>query len=189
MRKIEGHAQTKDEVEIEYDLQSAHNSQKKYWADMVEEEGKELLSGRTSLGYYDGAEGEEYHNENLNSNITCQSPCPQRQIKGLSFKFGSFDLKDGYGEPGAGIPVSSRNPEVQCSLFSDQHQKPESKDYFHSSPFANKALDFGCNFVHSGRDSVYRENKEPNGNQRIWRFGSFEYLGSILELNRVDGSQ
>lgn len=152
--------------------QPAHNNHKKSWADMVEEEEEqELFSGRTLKEYYDGVNGEEeFNDENLNSNIICQSPRPQSQIKSLSCKFESFDLKDRYGTSGAS--VSSRNPPVQRSLCFDQHQKPESTDYFCSSPLEKKALDFGsCNSMKENeRYSMSGENKELMRRNRLQVF-------------------
>jgi hypothetical protein len=151
--------------------QPAHDNFKKSWADMVEEEEQELVSGRTLTEYDDGANGEEeFNDENLNSNIIRQSPCPQSQIKSLSCKFESFDLEDRYGTSGAG--VSSRNLAVQRSLCFDQHQKPESTDYFCSSPSEKKALDFGgYNSVKkNGGYSMPGENKELPRRNRLQVF-------------------
>jgi hypothetical protein len=151
--------------------ESAHNNHKKSWADLVEEEEQEFLSGRTLTEYYEGVNGEEeFNDENLNSNIICQSPCPQSQIKSSSCKFESFYLKNRYGTSGAG--VSSKNLEAQRSLCFDQHQKPESTDYFCSSPLEKKALDLGgCKSVkENGRYSMSGENKELMRRNRLQVF-------------------
>ncbi|KAB1213621.1 hypothetical protein CJ030_MR5G020292 [Morella rubra] len=134
---------------------SANDNHKKSWADMVEEEEQELLSGSTLAEYYDG-----WNDENLSSNIISQTPNPQNQIKNLSYKFESFDLKDRYGTSGASF--SSRNLAVQRSLSFDQHDKPESRDYFYSSHLPKKCFSFeGCNSVNAqGRDSVVSEENK-----------------------------
>lgn len=97
---------------------------KKSWADMVEEE-----------------ENEE-QDENLNSNIVYPSSCAQNQIDYLSQKLeDSFDLKDGHAASrNAALP--SRNLKARRSLCFDQQLSPEPKVHFYSSPLPNKGLKF-----------------------------------------------
>ncbi|KAK7831445.1 protein pollenless 3 [Quercus suber] len=148
---------------------SDHDNCKKSWADMVEEEEQELLSGINLMEYNDGWNSEdEFNDENLDSNLIGQSPYPQSQIKSLSCKFESFDLKD----ESSGVSVSSRNLAARRSLCFDQQQKPESKDYFCSSPLPKKALNFeGCISVQeNGRDSISRGNKKMIRRNRLQVF-------------------
>jgi hypothetical protein len=145
--------------------ENSHDNCKKSWADMVEEEEQELLSERTLTDFYEDWNGEEeFNDENLNANIISQSPCPQSQIKK------PFDLKDGSGSFGA--CASSRNLAVQRSLCFNQQQKPESTDYFFSSPFAKKALNLdGYNSVKAiGRDSMSSGNKKLRRRNRLQVF-------------------
>ncbi|XP_041006365.1 protein POLLENLESS 3-like [Juglans microcarpa x Juglans regia] len=141
-------------------LQSSHDNNKKSWADMVEEEEQELQSGSMLNKYSDGWNVEEYNDENLNTNIMCQSPYPESQIKNLSYKYESFDVKDLNSTSGAG--VLSRNPAVQRSMNFNQQQKPESTDYSYSSPMPKMDLNFegrGSEKA-NGRDYSMSEEKE-----------------------------
>ena len=100
---------------------SDHHNCKKSWADMVEEEEQELLSGINLMEYNDGWNSEdEFNDENLDSNLIGQSPYPRSQIKSLSCKFESFDLKD----ESSGVSVSSRNlaAGTLCVLISSRSQ-------------------------------------------------------------------
>ncbi|KAI4299719.1 hypothetical protein L6164_033150 [Bauhinia variegata] len=94
-------------------------TEKKSWADMVEEE--------------------EFNDENVNSNIIFQSPCLQRQTEYLSQKIEAFELKDGYNS--WGNSVLSRNPTVRRSLCFNQKLTPESADHF-SATSPKKASKF-----------------------------------------------
>ncbi|KAK9267587.1 hypothetical protein L1049_010015 [Liquidambar formosana] len=166
---------------------------KKSWADMVEEEEQELSSGRTDFpgnkwnhpfhecSYsiqnpshcLDGWDsGEEFSNENLNSNIIRQSPCPLDQTENLRQKLESlFDLKDGYTK--SGNDNSSRNTTARRSLCFDQQQSPDPVDYFCSSPLPRKALNFeGNNCVPADeRDSSFGKNIIPEKkNKRLQVF-------------------
>lgn len=117
---------------------SSLSCKKKSWADMVEEEEQELLTGRETE-YLDGwTSEEEFNDENLNSNIIGKSPCLQTQMKNLSQKLELFDLKDGYST--SGNVLSSRKQTVRRSLCFDQNHKPV--DNFCASPILRKALNF-----------------------------------------------
>ena len=147
---------------------SSTSKNKMSWADMVEEEEQELLVGRTvflesKLDYcyqkpsfsfqtpnkwYDGwSHGEDFNDENLNSNIFHQTPPSVHEIDNVSYKLEAFDLKDGYSTPGS--DVSSRNnPTARRSLCFDQQQEPDPAEHCRPSPLPKKALNFeGYKFV------------------------------------------
>uniref|UniRef100_A0A5B7BJ84 Uncharacterized protein n=1 Tax=Davidia involucrata TaxID=16924 RepID=A0A5B7BJ84_DAVIN len=106
----------------------------KSWADMVEEDEQEEELFKTDFGessYYfqtpseggwDG--GEEFNDENMNSNIS-----PSDQIENISRKIESFNIKDGY---------YTQPQNVRCALCFDQQQQ-QKPDNFYSS---KKTLNF-----------------------------------------------
>ncbi|KAI4297093.1 hypothetical protein L6164_037000 [Bauhinia variegata] len=143
-----------------HEFQSANEkeTEKKSWADMVEEEEEEeeLLSQRYT-NFDDQYSEEVFNDENQNSNIIYQSPFCQRPTEYLSQKLETFDLKDGYNSPGNSI--SSRNPTVRRSLCFNQKLTPESADHFcTASP--KKASNFEDSKVLArDQDSVSGEKK------------------------------
>ncbi|XP_062012583.1 uncharacterized protein LOC133729126 [Rosa rugosa] len=133
-------------------------SGKKSWADMVEEEEEEMRSGRT--GYFDSWNtGDEFDDENRNPNtMTPQSPQFQTQMKDLSKKAESIDLKG----VTSGNASSARNPTTRRSLVFDQQQELESVDYISSSPVAKEAL--------NGNGSIYGKNLKLKTRNRLQSF-------------------
>ena len=148
--------------------QDFSKSKKKSWADMVEEEEQGLVSGRpnclesrldycyqkpsfsfqTPNKWYDGwSHGEDFNDENFNSNLFHQTPPSLHEMDDASYKLEALDLKDGYNAPGS--DVSSRNnPIARRSLCFDQQQQPELARHGYPSPLPNKALNFeGHKFV------------------------------------------
>lgn len=142
---------------------------KKSWADMVEEEEQGLLGERPNflecrLDYcyqkpsfsfqtpnkcYDGwNHGEDFNDENLNSNIFHQTPPPSlHEIDDVSYKLQAFDLKNRYTTPGS--DVSSRNnPMARRSLCFEQKREPDRAAHCYPSPLPTKAPNFeGHKFV------------------------------------------
>lgn len=86
---------------------SGNNSSKKSWADLVEEEEEEMLSGKSDVLKCE----EKFNDENLNSNIVYQKPFSQEQIEIVQDKLGSLDLKG--AKSAAGDAISSRRNRLQ----------------------------------------------------------------------------
>ncbi|KAK9936938.1 hypothetical protein M0R45_013758 [Rubus argutus] len=133
-------------------------SGKKSWADMVEEEEEELLSGRTTDSWNTT---DEVNDENRNPNImTPQSPRFQTQMKDLSKKAESIDLKGEHVT--SGNASSPRNPTTRRSLVFDLLQESESVDYISSSPVAKEAL--------NRKGSIYGKNLKLKRRNRLQSF-------------------
>ncbi|CAK9141186.1 unnamed protein product [Ilex paraguariensis] len=133
---------------------------KKSWADMVEEDEQELFDGRTPRNWSEGLnKGEEFNDENINTNIIHESPTLLNQVDNFSQKIESLDLVDGYYTQPQKAD-SSMNRTVQRSLSFDHHQKPETAENYHLSPLPKKALSFeGYN---SGNDTkLNRRSRLP----------------------------
>ncbi|XP_059668108.1 uncharacterized protein LOC132313380 [Cornus florida] len=138
---------------------------KKSWADMVEEDEQELLVGNSDFpentwAFHTPSKcsddwncGEEFNDENSNSNIISQSYYPLDQIENLSQKIESFNLKDGYYSQPQN-DASSRNQTARRSLCFDQNKKPDRADSFCSSPLTKKTLNF------QGHDSLLSNERE-----------------------------
>ncbi|XP_028052208.1 protein POLLENLESS 3-like [Camellia sinensis] len=148
-----------DDVKLTEELQSQCNSvagnlehsqdfsickSTKTWADMVEEDEQELLSGINHCQEWNSGE-EGFNDENMNSSniIYHQTLTPFDQIEKLSENIESFDLKDGYlTQPETADSSSSMNQTVRRSLCFDQQQKTDRTDNYCSSTWPKKVLNF-----------------------------------------------
>lgn len=132
---------------------------KKSWADMVEEDEQELLSGGndfyTNNFIYPSQEslflaqtprqsccGEEFGDENMDCNIIGGTPSQMNQIEGLNQKIGSsLSLKDGYYTQPENGNSTMNNQGARRSLCFDQHEKKalNFEDRNSNSPLSNKS--------------------------------------------------
>lgn len=131
---------------------------KKSWADMVEEDEQELLSGGNDFytnNLYPSQEslflaqtprqscrGEEFGDENMDCNIIGGTPSQMNQIEALNQKIGSsFSLKDGYYTQPENGNSTMNNQGARRSLCFDQHEKKalNFEDRNSNSPPSNKS--------------------------------------------------
>ncbi|XVF23083.1 hypothetical protein REPUB_Repub13aG0007400 [Reevesia pubescens] len=97
---------SKDESEIGLEKPA---SNKKSWADMVEEEEKKYLGEG-----YGFNQREEFNDENLNSNIIYQHPDDSKEhIENITQQLESFDMKGGGYNASANTVSSRRNHRLQ----------------------------------------------------------------------------
>ncbi|KAF8413505.1 hypothetical protein HHK36_001495 [Tetracentron sinense] len=168
----------------------------KSWADMVEEDEAEFLTGLTNLSTeeqdYQSQElsvsfqtpskwgdgwngGEAFPDENVNSNIISPPPVNRNsslknQTENLRQNLEGVELKEQrYGR--SMDAVSWRNPTVRRSLSFNRKQKPDSADYYCSSPLLNKPLDFeaySCVSA-SGNESGSWKNSHRGNRLQVFR--------------------
>ncbi|CBI31048.3 unnamed protein product, partial [Vitis vinifera] len=113
LQQVEGNPQLPNQ-------DSSTSKNKMSWADMLDYcYQKPSFSFQTPNKWYDGwSHGEDFNDENLNSNIFHQTPPSVHEIDNVSYKLEAFDLKDGYNTPGS--DVSSRNnPTARRSLSNE----------------------------------------------------------------------
>lgn len=142
-------------------------SEKKSWADIVEEEENEeqdLFYGRyTNFDSQDSAE--VFNDENENSNIIYQRPWLHSQTECLSKKLESFDQKDGHDASG-NASLSIRNKAVRRSLCFDPELTPPSTHFMCTSNSPKKASNLESQrMLAKERDSLSCENKLTRRNR------------------------
>ncbi|KAL2484183.1 protein POLLENLESS 3-like [Forsythia ovata] len=151
-------------------------SKKKSWADMVEEDEKELQIFSSSFGKAWDLTDKKFNDENVNTNIFFESPTLLNRAKDLSHKIDALDMKSGYHTQPENT-ASLKNQSVKRSLCFYQHQKQGNAEKH--CPLPKKGLNFG------GHSSIPSEDCTPTNRRNFMRRNRLQVF---QDITRVHGS-